>query len=560
VPDVGADLVLAGGTVWTGVWRGDRVVTSHALAVRGGTVVALGDEAVALADGAEVIDLAGGTLLPAFGDGHAHPTQAGIATLFADVRSGDTLDGVVDAVRDWALAHPDAPWVRGDGYDPALAPRGEFDARWLDAAVPDRPVVLRASDYHTAWVNSRALELAGISASTPEPPDGQIVRREDGSPLGTLREWGAWRPVLDLVPPLSEPDRVASAAFASRAYSAVGVTWVQDAWVESDTLATWLAARDAGELTTRVNLALLAEPDGRWRAGLPALVEQRHLVERPAHRRDAPVRPDRAAGDGLLTARTVKFFADGILEGGTAALLEPYCDCPTSTGMPNWDPAELAEAVTAVVAAGFQPHVHAIGDAGVRAALDAFAASVRVNGTANRPVVAHTQLVDPGDLARFAELGVVANFEPLWAQLDPAQTDLTLPRLCQPRGDRQYQMASVLRSGAVVSFGSDWPVSSHVPMEGIAVAVTRQTAEGRPDGGWTPGERLTLDQALTAYTAGVAHQAGEEGRWGVLVPGARADLAWLDADLREVAPLDLAGVSVTGTWLEGTRVHDAQDG
>lgn len=537
----GPELLLHGGTVWTGVRRGGRVVTSDAVAVGGGRVLALGGEARALAgDVAEVVDLAGGMVLPAFGDGHAHPVVAGAATLFAPVADAASLDDVLAAVSRWAVDHPRAPWVRGEGYDPALAPRGDFDARWLDAVVPDRPVVLRASDFHTAWVNTRALELAGITARTPDPADGEIVRRADGSPLGTLREWGAWRPVLDRVPPLTEGQRVDAIAHAARTYARHGVTWVQDAWVEDDTLAAWLAGADAGVLTMRANLALLAEPDGRWRAALPGLVDRREEVA--------------ARGAGRLSARTVKFFADGVIEGGTAALLEPYCDCPASHGLPNWSAGELADAVTAVVAAGFQPHVHAIGDAGVRATLDALRACVAANGTANRPVVAHAQLVDPADLPRFAELGAVVNVEPLWAQLDPSQLELTLPRLGPRRGEGQYPLASLLASGAVVSFGSDWPVSSVAPLEGIAVAVTRQTRGGHPAQGWIPHERVSLDDALTAYTAGVAHQAGEDGQWGVVVPGARADLVQVPADLSEVDPLALHDLSPTATWMGGQRV------
>lgn len=537
----GADLLLHGGTVWTGLPRAGGVLRSTAVAVGGGRVLALGAAAEALREPrTEVIDLDGGTLLPGFGDGHAHPLFAGAATLFAPIQDQPDVAGVVAAVAGWAAAHPEAAWVRGEGYDPALAPAGEFDARWLDAVVPDRPVVLRASDYHTAWVNSAALDRAGITNDTPDPPDGVIVRRPDGSALGTLREWGAWRPVYDLLPPLTDGDRIAAARHAARTYAAVGVTWVQDAWVEADGVAGWLAAADAGVLTLRADLALLAEP-GEWRDLVPRLRRTRSLVEE-------------RAGDAL-TARTVKFFADGVVEGATAALLEPYCDCPHSRGLPGWDRAELAEAVTAVVAAGFRPHVHAIGDAAVRHALDAFDAAIRVAGTAGRPVVAHCQLVDPDDLARFAELGAVANVEPLWAQQDACQVELTLPRLGRERADRQYPLASLLSAGAVVSFGSDWPVTAPDPLAGIAVAMTRQTADGQPPGGWVPEQRITLDQALTAATSGVAYQAGEEGRWGVVAPDARADLVWVGADLAALDPGAVARAPVLGTWLAGRRVH-----
>lgn len=536
-------VLFRNGTVWTGVVRGTRVVTSDALLVGEGMVLATGGSAVALAGelGAETVDLAGGTVVPGFGDGHAHPVFAGVETLFAPVRDLASVEDVVGAVAAWAAEHPDAAWVRGEGYDPTLAPGGRFDAAWLDAVVPDRPVVLRASDYHTAWVNTRALELAGIDAATPDPADGEIVRRDDGTPLGTLREWGAWRRAYALLPPLTDEERVGAVAHAARTYARHGVTWVQDAWVEADTLESWLLAAHEDVLTLHANLAFLAEPAGRWEAERRTLVQQRTRVQHE--------------GGRLLTARTVKFFVDGVIESGTAALLSPYTDCPHSHGIANWQPDELAEAVTAIVGLGFQPHLHAIGDAGVRSALDAVRAAVAVHGEANRPVIAHAQLVDAADLDRFRELGVVANFEPLWAQPDPSQVELTVPRLGPERADAQYRMATLLRSGTAVSFGSDWPVTSPDPLAGIAVAVTRQTPQGDPPGGWMPAERLTLDEALLAATAGVAHQAGEETLWGRLVPGMRADVAWLAAPIAELDPRALHEVTVAGTWLGGVRVH-----
>ncbi|MGH8892902.1 MAG: amidohydrolase family protein, partial [Actinomycetes bacterium] len=256
---------------------------------------------------------------------------------------------------------------------------------------------------------------------------------------------------------------------------------------------------------------------------------------------------------GQVSVRTVKLFADGVIEAGTAALLAPYDDAPDTCGLPVWEPRELAAAAAAFDADGFQLHIHAIGDAGVRAALDAVEHVARVNGPRDRrPVVAHTQLVDPDDLGRFAALGVIANFEPLWTRLDPVMTDLTLTRIGGRRGGRQYPMASLLRSGAALSMGSDWPVSSHRPLEGLPVAVTRQTADGEPPGGWVPDERLPASAALAAYTAGVAHQAFEGERWGGVAVGRRADLVWLDDDPLDTDPLAWPQLRVLGTWLGGT--------
>ena len=526
-------------TVWHNgkVWINENQ-TSDAIAATDGVIVAHGAEALALAAD-ETLDLKGATLLPGFGDGHAHPVFGGTETLFAPVRGHEKLEQLLEALKTWADENPDAPWVRGEGYDPSLAPRGEFDAKWLDEIIPDRPVVLRAMDYHTAWVNTKALELAGITPDTPQPADGEIVLRPDGTVLGTLREWGAWNMVYKLLPKLDDKQRVEVVRAASDAFSSCGVTWSQDAWVEDDTLETWLQGAKAGALKFRVNLAWLAEPEGVWRTKLESNLARRDRVAKEA--------PE------WITGNTVKFFADGILEGGTAAVLEDYCDCP-SKGIPNWRREELIEAVAEVVKSGFQAHIHAIGDAGIRNALDAFENARKINPNLINPVIAHSQLIDPADLPRFKELDVIANFEPLWAQLANEQVVLTVPRLGQERADRQYPMATLLRSGTKISFGSDWPVTSPVPMEGIGVAITRQTDEEFPPGGWVPHERLTLDEALTAYTMGSAVQAGESQLWGDLSIGKRADIAVMNSDIHSLEPMQVRKAKVVGTWLGGVRV------
>jgi predicted amidohydrolase YtcJ len=266
---------------------------------------------------------------------------------------------------------------------------------------------------------------------------------------------------------------------------------------------------------------------------------------------------------GRLGLTTVKLFVDGVIEGGTGALLEPYCALahdPSSGGghgIANWRPGELAAACAAFDAAGFQLHLHAIGDAAVRDALDAFEHVHAVNGARDRrPVVAHTHLVHPADRTRFRTLGAVANFEPLWAQPNEIMVDLTEPRLGPERSGWQYPIGSLLRDGAHVSFGSDWPVSSHVPLEGIEVAVTRQVP-GDPDAGVLHAdERIHRDDAFAAYTAGVAYQAGEEAETGTIAVGQRADLVLTDADVTRVPATSLGEVAVRRTWRAGRTVYD----
>jgi predicted amidohydrolase YtcJ len=534
-----ADQLFTGGTVRTGVPGAEA---TGALAVVGGRVLALGTDTLASrGPGTAVTDLAGGTLLPSFGDGHVHPLLGGLGLGGVPVRQARSVPEILSAVAGWAAGHPDADWVVGDAFDPTLAPGGRFDARWLDSVVADRPVVLHTMDHHTMWVNSEALRRAGFDAGTPEPDAGQILRRADGSPLGTLREWGAIGPVLDLLPVPSPGEQAAALAEVSALFAAAGITWVQDAWVEHDQVSAWLAAADGGLLRFRANLAFRAEPTS-WKDQLDQFAADRDRVS--------------DSGQGWLTARTVKFFADGVVEAGTAALLRPYDDCPHSHGIANWTAAELADAMTATDTLGFQAHVHAIGDAGVRLALDAIAETARRNGPADRrPTLAHVQLIDPADLPRFAALGVIANLEPLWAQPDPLMTELTLPRVGAARGSRQYQIASLLHSGARVSFGSDWPVTAYQPLPGVATAVTRQTPNGHPDSGWLPAERVTAADALAAYSAGVAYQAFEEHQWGVLRPGMRADLVHLAADPAVIPARELRDLPVLGTWLAGTRTH-----
>jgi predicted amidohydrolase YtcJ len=479
-------------------------------------------------------------VLPGFGDGHVHPLWGGVELAGVPVREATSVRDVVEAVRTYAAERPDQDWLSGGSYDPTLAAHGLFDAAWLDEAVADRPVVLHSSDHHCLWVNSEALRRAGIDRSTADPPAGTIARRPGGEPMGTLVEWSATDLVLRHLPEVTPAEKRAALSASTALLASAGITWAQEAALHPEDVEVYLDTAAAGSLSVRVNVALRAEPE-LW----------------PSQRAEfAAARAGAAASrvSGAVTARTVKFFADGVLEAGTAALLAPYVDRPHTCGLPVWHPAELAAAASAFDADGFQLHIHAIGDAGVRAALDAVEHTARVNGPRDRrPVIAHTQLVDPADLARFARLGVIANFEPLWTQLDPLQTELTLPRIGPERGDRQYPMASLLRSGAVLSMGSDWPVSSHRPLEGLAIAVTRRTPEGEPAEGWVPAQRIPPHAALAAYTTGVAYQAFAEADWGAVTVGRRADLVWVDRDPLAVDPADWPSTAVRGTWLGGRR-------
>ncbi len=490
------------------------------ITVSGGTIVA-----VEPLPGA---DPDGGCLYPAFGDGHAHPMFGALEPEGPALGAAESVDDLVAAVAGYAAAHPDERWISGAGYLAALTPDGVFDAAWLDRVVPDRPVVLRANDYHTVWCNSEALRRAGLTAATPDPPLGRIVRRPDGSPAGTLREWDACDRVLRLVPPRPPADLRRAAERAGRYAASYGLTWVTDAWVDLDS--GFVEAYLGADLAARFDLALRADPRA-WRDQLPSFADARRA----------------AAGSELVRADTIKFFADGVIEAGTGLMLDDYCDCPGDRGMAVWEPAELTAAVCAVDAAGFRVHLHAIGDAAVRNALDAIESAVAGHPAWDRrPVITHLQVVDPADRPRFAALGVIANFEPFWAQPDETQTLLTMPRLGPDRSAAQYPMAGLRASGAHLSFGSDWPVTTMNPLLGLATAVSSD---------WLPEHHLTVPQALRIMTEGAAYQARAEDTRGRIAPGAVADLVRLSADPAQVPVGDLGRIEVLGTWMAGRRTY-----
>lgn len=545
--------VYTGGTVLVEIDLAGAPVYSTAIAVEHGKVAALGADAEALADRAdEVIDLAGGTLAPAPGDGHAHPVLGALEANGPAIRQAENLDGILSAVAEWKAAHPDAAWIVGGSYDATFAPGGEFDARWLDAVTGDTPTILRSWDYHTAWVNTAAMRVGGITAETPDPPLGRIVRREDGSPLGTLQEAAANDFLANVAPPFTLAQRVSAIERATLEYAALGMTWVQDAWVEPGDVAAYLAAAAEDRLHARVNLALRADP-AHWQAQLGEFVGVRNSV------RAFSVEHYGAANGGAsrLSAETVKFFVDGVIENHTAALSSPYADRPDDLGLPNWEANELHDAVTAFGEAGFQLHLHAIGDAANATALDALETlhAARPDLT-TRHVIAHVAMLAPGDAERFAGVGAIANFEPYWAQCDAVMRDLTIPHIGHDREGWQYLIGSVQRSGATISFGSDWPVTTKDWREAYSTAITRHSHLEPDAEAWLPDERITPALAYAAYTSGIAAQAQTEDR-GSLQTGMIADAVWLSANPLNTPATEAPSIEVLGTWVAGDRSYAA---
>ncbi len=544
-----ADLVFTGGAVYT-VDAARR--WARAVAVRGGRIVAVGaDDDVRELVGArtEVVDLRGRMLLPGFQDAHVHPPPGGLEMLRCNLSDAHSLEEYRRIVAGYAAAHPEAPWILGGGWSMDVFPGGNPPKEELDALVPDRPAFLPSRDGHSAWVNSRALELAGIARETPDPPDGRIERDPDGGPMGTLHE-GAMDLVAKLVPPPTLEDHLEGLRVAQAHLHSLGITAWQDAIVggHCDTYDAYLRAASEGWLTARVVGALWWDRH-RGEEQIDELLERRER-----------------GSVGRFRATSVKIMQDGVVENFTAGVLEPYLDAegrPTGErGKSFVDPEALRAYVARLDALGFQVHFHAIGERAVRECLDAVEAARRGNGWNDlRHHVAHVQIVHPDDVPRFRALRVVANGQPLWAVNEPQMLELTIPFIGPERARWQYPFGSLVRSGAVLAFGSDWSVSSPDPLWGIHVAVNRLPPPGYPyaegaDEPFLPEERIDLPTAVAAYTMGSAYVNHLERETGSIEVGKLADLVVLDRDPFAHPASEIGAARVLLTLVEGERVFE----
>lgn len=531
-----ADLVLRHGLIYPDA--GDSL-TVESLAVRNGRIVYAGaDEGAGsyIGDETRVIELAGRVVLPGFHDTHMHP-RGGIGLSEITLDDLETREAILDSVRSYASMHPDKTWIRGRGWQLPVFPDANPRKEWLDEIVSDRPVYLTAADGHSAWVNSRALALAGVTRETKDPLNGRIEKDPaTGEPSGTLRESAA-DVVGKYLPKRSAKEIEAGIRRALAMANAAGITSLYDADAGRDILQAYSALDSAGLLTARVVAAMETDPS----AG-PGQVDTLRAWR------------GRYAGRSYFSPRAAKIFADGVIEAKTAALLEPYLG-GTGRGEPNLSPDAMDTLVATLDAAGFQVHVHAIGDRAVRMSLDAFEFARRHNGPRDaRPMIAHLELIDPADIPRFAALGVVPSFQPLWAYADSYITDLTEPVLGPARSRWLYPIGSVSRAGAHLAAGSDWSVSSLNPFEATQVAITRRAPDAAPGTPWIAEELVDLRTMLRAYTQGGAYAAGIESTNGTLEVGKAADLIVLDRNIFQIPPTEVHSVRVLLTLLDGREV------
>jgi len=542
--DQPADLVLRGGRIPTidaaRSW-------ASAVAVRNGRIVAVGpDPAVAAHVGANtrVIELRGRTVTPGFADAHVHAVTAGLARLRCDLSSVHGLGAYLEAIQAHALADREAPWIVGEGWSMSDFPGGIPSRVDLDRIVPDRPVYLESRDGHSAWVNTKALELAGVTAESQDPEDGRIDREADGTPGGGLQE-GATSLVDRLVPAATARELDAALRLAQAYLHSLGITSWQDASVRphvEEAAYVSLAAR--GDLTAKVVGAM------KWdRTRGPEQIED--LDQRRA-----------AMTIGRYRPTSVKLFMDGVLENHTGAMLDSYLDQsgkPTGNrGIAMIDQAVLMVAVPRLDALGFQPHFHTIGDRACREALDAVEAARRANGPSDtRPHIAHIQVIHPDDIGRFRQLGVTANAQPYWACHEDQQDQLTTPFLGPERASWQYPFRSLLDAGATLAMGSDWSVSTPDPMAEMEVAVNRIADYHRGERPvFLPDQRIGLMDALAAFTMGSAYVNHQDRDTGSIEVGKAADLAVFDRDLFDRGAGAIGETRCVGTFVDGVAVYE----
>jgi predicted amidohydrolase YtcJ len=532
-----ADLVLTGGTVFTC----DAALTvAEAVAVRDGRIAWAGPSAEArthVGPGTRVVELEGRTVLPGFQDAHCHPAEGGVESLRCRLSDCHSRKACLEEIARYATANPDLQWVEGSGWSIDSFERGTPSRQDLDTVLPDRPAFFVNRDGHGAWVNSRALELAGVTRETPDPSGGRIERDAGGEPQGTLHE-EAMDLVWDLLPPATPEEWETGILRAQAAFHALGITAWQDARIDGPvTMAAYRAVAERGALTMRVEGNLL------W----DRLRGEDQVEELVAMRAEGSL--------GRLRIRGAKIFADGVLENFTGALLEPYVGTD-NYGISMLERDDLERAVVVLDAHGFQVHLHTIGDGAVRDALDAIAAAEQANGKRDRRHhLAHLQLVHPDDLPRFAELGVVANVSPYWACRSGYVDELTEPFIGPERSARMYPFGSLLRAGARLAFGSDWTVSTADPLQQLEVAVTRISPETRGLEPLLPDEAIELPTALATFTAGSAYVNFLEAETGSIEPAKLADLVVLDRDVLDPGAGPIGDARVLLTLAEGEAVY-----
>jgi len=524
------------------LWTGDQAAPwAEALAVSGERLIAVGTNADIrrLASTVTPIDAGGRLVLPGFIDAHVHFLEGGLRLASVQLRDARSRDEFVNRIRAFAATVPAGTWITGGDWDHSLW-GGELPSRdWIDPVTPNHPVWINRLDGHMNLANSAALKAAGVTRATSDVAGGEIVRRADGEPTGLLKD-NALALVDKVAPPPSPEMRRRAVTAAMRYVAERGVTTVHDmstsaAW---DDMALYADMRKANALQTRIYSVV---PLAQWE-----------------RLRDVVARGEYGGADGRgdewLRVGGLKGFVDGSLGSHTAAFNEPFTDMPNDRGLLVNTPADLYRWISGADKAGLHVMVHAIGDRANRLLLDTFERVATENGARDRRFrIEHAQHLAPSDIPRFVALNVIASMQPYHAIDDGRWAEKYI-------GDRiktTYAFRSLLDARATIAFGSDWFVAPPTPLEGIYAAVTRRTLDGKNTTGWVPQQKITVEEAVRAYTANAAYASFDESRKGILSKGWLADFVMLDRNIFEIPPEEIGAVRVRMTAVGGRPVFDA---
>jgi len=538
-----ADVIIIHGRVYT---ENPKQPWAQAVAIRGSKIVAVGEDAAIekrRGMGTKVINAGGKLVLPGFVDCHVHFLEGSFSLSQLNLESAKDVVGIQKRLREYAAENPGDGWILGRGWDYTMFGSETLpNKKYLDELFPDRPVSLTAYDSHTSWVNSKALALAGIARDTPNPLNGIIVRDPlTGEATGALLET-AQRLVAKVVPEPTRADKLLALRAGMKWANEHGITRVHSAGGDFQSIDLFEEMRRRGDLNLRMYIAYFLDPPQL----LPKDLESIESARKKYH-------------DEWIDAGAVKFMLDGVVETHNAALLEPYSDDPSINGKTFWNSANYNAAVLELDKRGFQLFTHAIGDYSVRMALDAYEnAEQRNHKHDRRPRIEHIETIAAADIPRFGKLGVIASMQPLHSYPDSDTLDFWARNTGADRASRAWAWKSIADAGGHLAFGSDWPIVTMNPWEGIQTAVTRQTAEATPPAGFVPEQRLTVEQAVGAYTLGAAFAGRREKTEGSLEEGKLADLIIVSQNIFDVNPHKIGATKVLTAILGGRVMYQAE--
>ncbi|HKW35466.1 MAG TPA: amidohydrolase [Candidatus Acidoferrum sp.] len=537
-----ADTIVIHGRIYT---ENPKQPWAQAVAIHGTKIVAVGEDATIekmRGMGTKVINAGGKLVLPGFTDCHIHFLEGSLSLGRVNLEGAKDAADIQKRLREYATEHPGNDWILGRGWDYAMFGAEALPhKKYLDEVFPDRPVFLEGYDGHTYWANSKALALAGITRETPNPPNGIIVRdAQTGEPTGALKE-AAQGPVAKVIPKPTRAAKLLALRAGMKWANEHGVTRVHSAGGDFEVLDLYDEMRRRGDLSVRMYIAYFLNPPTLR----PSDIDHIEAARKKFH-------------DEWIDAGAVKFMVDGVIESHTAAMLEPYSDDPSLRGKPFWEPANYNGAVAELDKRGLQLFTHAIGDYGIRMALNAYENAAAQNHLKDRRSrIEHIETAAADDIPRFGKLGVIASMQPLHSYPNADTLDVWARNIGPERASRAWAWKSISDGGGHLAFGSDWPVVTLNPWEGIQTAVTRQTADGTPEAGFFPQQRLPVEQAVDSYTLGAAFAGHRERTEGSLEVDKLADLIIISQNIFESNPHKIGATKVLTTIVGGRVVYQA---